>query len=154
MWIRNSAAFAAEITHPGLHPSKVSPHESLVANWWWTHASCIVPTCNTHTHAKSPPYYRCQGSHLWIVTCTCKWCKSTKNPDFSFYHLDWKPWMTLFLFLLADWKKFLTDDRRSHLHFDLKKAAALKKILRAGALLLNDLLFAQKGVKLSMLHPP
>ena len=62
--------------------------------------------------------------------------------------------MTLFLLLLADWKKFLTDDRRSHLHFDLKKAAALKKILRAGALLLNDLLFAQKGVKLSMLHPP
>ena len=62
--------------------------------------------------------------------------------------------MTLFLFLLADWKKFLTDDRRSHLQIDLEKAAALKKILRAGALLLNDLLFAQKGVKLSMLHPP
>ena len=51
----------------------------------------------------------------------------------------------------------MTDDRRSHLQFDPENAAALKKILPAAAAagtLLNDLLFAQKGVKLSMLHPP
>ena len=47
----------------------------------------------------------------------------------------------------------MTDDRRSHLQFDPENAAALKKILPTGALL-NDLLFAQKGVKVSMLHPP
>ena len=83
MWICGTAA----ITHCGLHPCKVSPHESLVANWRWTHASCNPPPAfATHT-IQFLSHCRCQGSHPWIFTCTCKCGKSIENPDLSFHRI-------------------------------------------------------------------